>query len=311
MKTSTLVAGMTGAGVLGGVVGALLFLSFFAESFRPKEAPAPAPAAGGEAQFTAEEADALRRLPKRLEEIQAGVEALRKAGPAPRPGPAGGPGPAAGPEGLPVARLKSNETAAIATLRNLASCQAQIQTTGKIDCDNDGIGEYGTLQEMTGTIGVRKGNDGGSPAGGGFDSQGTPVNPPILSPALSKVDGMGRVTRAGYVFQVFLPDTASPSGFVHETQGGGTAGGTGRVGIDMSETTWCMYAWPEEKGRTGNRVFFVNQAGDVMQSSNENGKHYGADHAMDPSSAFRGSGITSMVAVGTRGQDGDVWKVTN
>ncbi|MCK6479066.1 MAG: prepilin-type N-terminal cleavage/methylation domain-containing protein, partial [Planctomycetes bacterium] len=41
---------------------------------------------------------------------------------------------------LLAAKLSSNETAALATLRNLASCQAQIQTSGKIDCDSDGIG---------------------------------------------------------------------------------------------------------------------------------------------------------------------------
>ena len=41
------------------------------------------------------------------------------------------------------ARLNANESAAIATLRNVISAQSQVQAQGAIDVDQDGIGEYG------------------------------------------------------------------------------------------------------------------------------------------------------------------------
>jgi prepilin-type N-terminal cleavage/methylation domain-containing protein len=225
---------------------------------------------------------------------------------------------------LLAAKLSSNETAAIATLRNLTSAQAQIQASGKIDCDNDGIGEYGTFPEMTGTTGVRKDNTAGActaPDGG------TPVAPAILSPSLASVNTAGFVTKAGYAFAIFLPDSTDP-GAVFTTialSAPATAdliavgSGAAEVGIDISETTWCAYAQPVAHGNSGNRRFFVNQSGDVMQSANDVAKGQGSTTLAGTTSlaedgaesAFTGVCITSGVAVGTSGQDGDIWKVTN
>jgi len=212
---------------------------------------------------------------------------------------------------LLAAKLSANETAAIATLRNLASCQAQIQTSGKIDCDADGIGEYGCFLEMTGTVGVRKGPVAGTPPACDWTNKGTVVNPPILSAALAAVDAGGFVTKSGYAFQIFLPTAAAPALFVHETGPAASASFASTIGCDMAETTWCAYAIPVARGNSGNRAFFVNQAGDVMQSPNETSPHQGVATALNGNSAFRGAGITSQVAVGTAGQDGNVWKVTN
>jgi prepilin-type N-terminal cleavage/methylation domain-containing protein len=212
---------------------------------------------------------------------------------------------------LLAAKLSANETAAIATLRNLASCQAQIQTSGKIDCDNDGIGEYGTFLEMTGTVGVRKGFTAGAPATSDFSAQGTQVNPPILSPALANVSANGFVTKSGYAFMMFLPDSATPAMFTHEKAGPGLMDGTAKIGVDLAETNWCAYAQPVARTNSGNRRFFVNQAGDVMQSANEIAKMQGVTTTINGNSAFKGTGITGQTAVGTKGNDGDVWKVTN
>ncbi len=219
---------------------------------------------------------------------------------------------------LQEASVANNETAAIATLRNLASCQAQIQTSGKIDVDQDGIGEYGTFLELTGSVGVRRGlniGEGSGPAGATFKAKGKVVMPPILSPAMANLDKTGFVAKSGYAFMIFLPDTSRPfSLFVHETGPAasvGLAGGTGKIGIDLSETTWCAYAQPVVRGTSGNRRFFVNQSGDVMQSANDVGKRQGVATAIEGNSAFRVNGITGTIAVGTRGMDGDVWKVTD
>jgi hypothetical protein len=195
-----------------------------------------------------------------------------------------------------------NEVAAITTLRNLCSAQAQVQASGKIDVDSDGIGEYGTFLEMTGAVGVRKSADGAS--------RGTPMTPPILSPALAGVDPNGVVTKSGYCFRIFLPTEGPPAGFAHETGPADKAAlQGGKVATNFAETTWCAYAWPEKHAETGNRVFFISQAGDVMQSSNDVSKWDGSAKVPAGSSAFKGAGITSPIAVGTLGNDGDVWKI--
>ena len=211
--------------------------------------------------------------------------------------------------------IGSNEALAIRALRNIAVCQAHIQTSGKIDSDDDGIGEHGTLMEMAGGTGVRNGfiAGGSVPSSADFSMQGRKVDPPILSPLFAAVDGEGVVRRNGYCFRVFLPDASMPAEFVHETGPGdavGLDGGVGAIGVDLSETTWCAYAWPVKRGETGNRVFFVYQEGDVLQSANEKGKWEGA-RGPTGSSAYRGAGITGAPAVGTAGRDGDVWKVVN
>ncbi|NUN53399.1 MAG: hypothetical protein HUU06_11520 [Planctomycetaceae bacterium] len=223
--------------------------------------------------------------------------------------------------GTPLASRKrqSNEAAAIAVLRNLASCQAQIQTSGKIDGDRDGIGEYATFLELTGSVGVRarfEPGDGGGPAWSDFSRKGSPVNPPVLSPALANADPLGVVTKAGYCFRLFLPDSAVPAGFTREKGPAASVsleGGTGKVGVEASETHWCAYAWPMERGSSGNRAFFVNQAGDVMQSANDLARWSGPEKAPPGESAFEAgvAGITGRVAVGTKGNDGEVWKVVN
>ena len=206
---------------------------------------------------------------------------------------------------LLAAKLSANETAAIATLRNLASCQAQIQTSGKIDVDADGIGEYGTFLEMTGTVNSGKLAD----RTGGTSK----VTPPILSPALAGVtSATGYVTKSGYAFVLFLPDTGTTNaGFSHEVGPAASFKMNVNVGTDLAETTWCSYAVPVARGNSGNRKFFVSQSGDVMQSSNDVKKDQGTTTTIAGNSAFRGVGITASVAVGTVGNDGDTWRVTN
>ena len=219
---------------------------------------------------------------------------------------------------VPRIKIAPNETAAIATLRNMASCQAQLQTMGKIDCDCDGVGEFGTFLEMTGSVGVRKQLLQGNPNGSSFAVLGTKLNPAVMSASLANVDSTGVVTKAGYCYRVYLPDTNHPAGFVHETGPAASVSLTGPAGVDLAETTWCAYAWPIVFGVSGRRCFFVNQDGDVLQSSNRTTRWSGMDlrgkvpeKQPAPDSAFLGAGITSRLAVGTRGRDGEVWTRTD
>jgi len=63
------------------------------------------------------------------------------------------------------------EIGAIATLSNLVIAQALFQSTARADEDNDGVGEYGTLAELAGVVGVRGGSS---------------LNPPVLTRSLGR-----------------------------------------------------------------------------------------------------------------------------
>ena len=64
------------------------------------------------------------------------------------------PGQSGGPQ-QSGALIASNERAAIAALRSIASAQAQLASSGAIDTDDDGVGEYGYLGELAGTAFLR------------------------------------------------------------------------------------------------------------------------------------------------------------
>lgn len=225
---------------------------------------------------------------------------------------------------LLAAKLAANETSAIATLRNLTSAQAMVQGAGRIDVDNDAIGEYGTFLELTGRTKVRRGRINSVPPGSDFSVTGPEIRPAVLSTSLGNVDGNGFAGKGGYFFMILLPDSSPVAGWVHErnngtaqaplpdlTSSGQNGGGSGKIGTDLAESIWMCYAVPATVGTSGNRCFFTCQNGDLLQSHNEVAKHTGAAVPMDGRSAFLADNITSQVAVGTKGRDDDVWKVTN
>ena len=193
---------------------------------------------------------------------------------------------------LLAARLSANETAAIATLRNIISAQAQFQQGAKADTDNDGTGEYGGFYEM-------------SAGGTGRLLAGTVLTPPVLSGAFRVLNVNGEVSRSGYFFRMFLPNAAGAG--IGEPQTGYTAA---LVNPDLSETTWCAYAWPVNYQQSGNRTFFTNQGGDVIAT--EKNTYSGTGAGPLPDAAFKVAGsITGSVAIGVVGADGMIWKQVN
>jgi prepilin-type N-terminal cleavage/methylation domain-containing protein len=188
------------------------------------------------------------------------------------------------------ARLSSNETSAIGTLRTLLAAQAAFQKTATADGNGNGMGEYGTFAEMSGAVGVR---------GGTF------LRPPILSTAFREVSARGEVTRHGYQFALFLPD---PSGEgLAELPGGGPDAG---IDPDIAETTWCCYAWPTNYGSSGVRTFYVSQAGDLVFTDAQ--AYSGPGGSPDAGAALMGGGlitsITGRVATSATGRDGEFWR---
>lgn len=196
--------------------------------------------------------------------------------------------------GLEGARINANESAAIATLKNISSAQAQCQASGVIDANGNGAGEHGFFAELAGSAPVRGGTQ--------------HISPPVLSTAFGKVDG-SQVMRSGYVFQMFLPDAKSAG--VAEA----LTGGSGGVAVDagQAEVLWCCYAWPTDHGRSGNRAFFVNQGGDVLACRNTKQRYSGSERMPTFTAAFQGGGKTmgDMVAANTEGHDGETWVVVN
>lgn len=164
---------------------------------------------------------------------------------------------------LMAARLSANESAAISTLRSLTSAQAQLQSSGAIDTDGDGSGEYGFFGELSGADPVRVSAAGVAAAGtAGTDE----LNPAVLSGAFGNVAG-SQVTRSGYIFQMYLPGAGSPAAPIAEDATGGATAGP-FPDPDNGEVLWACYAWPVAANQTGNRVFFTNQEGDIYQMNN-------------------------------------------
>ncbi|HEX6884779.1 MAG TPA: hypothetical protein VF530_15500 [Planctomycetota bacterium] len=196
---------------------------------------------------------------------------------------------------LMSARLSANESAAIATLRALASAQAQFHVTAAIDSDGDGTGEYGFLGELSGARALR--------------GQRVRLQPPVLSSSFAALrddgNGDGVVERSGYWFQVWLPGR---SGAASERV---RAGGAVPVQAEAAEIAWCAYAWPVEPGSTGQRAFFVNQEGDVLVFDNPGGVFGGlqATGGRQPAfdSALARPDLLSGVARGRRA-DGVHWR---
>ena len=108
-------------------------------------------------------------------------------------------------------RRHANEAAAIRTLLNLSSSQAQTQASGVIDVDRDGMGEYGYFAEMAGTINLR---------GSGKKLGPSRITPPVLSKVFGRVRS-ATVMRSGYYFRIYLPNKARRPVQEADTGGGG------------------------------------------------------------------------------------------
>lgn len=207
---------------------------------------------------------------------------------------------------LIATRLAANETAVIATLRALSTAQALVQSQGHIDSDGDGVGEDGFFAELAGTAPVRA-------SAGGVPTPGVVrLTPGALSIALGKVDANGLVSRTGYHFQIWLPG-APAGGLTPGVSEMPTAGGADPANMpdpNACAYLWCCYAWPIEADYSGNRSFFVNQFGDVLQYANQSPTPYSGTTKMPAfDEAFITSGDMASKPRGYApgGNDGTIW----
>jgi prepilin-type N-terminal cleavage/methylation domain-containing protein len=204
---------------------------------------------------------------------------------------------------LLAARLNANESAAIATLKNISSGQAQCQASGAIDWNQNGQGEYGTFGELSGNETVRVAT-----------GAGQRIAPPVLSSAFGRrvdVGGSAAVQRSGYNFRMFLPLAAGNGGVTEPVTGAATA--TAAV-AGQAETLWSCYAWPQVRGSSGKRTFYVDQSGDVLATNATvaAAQYSGAAPMPLYGAALLTSANNSMgaaVAANRTGRDGNVWTV--
>jgi type IV pilus assembly protein PilA len=207
---------------------------------------------------------------------------------------------------LMSARLAANESAAISTLRSISSAQAQIQSSGAIDTDADGAGEYGYFAELSGAQPLRISNAGVPAAGNAATDL---LNPAILSSSFGTLTA-SRVSRQGYFFQMWLP-AATVGGLV----GGIAEDATGGKLVapfpnsNNNELMWCCYAWPGNHNKTGNRAFFVNQEGDLLQCLNRSATPFdGVATTPGFGEAFvTATDMSSALRIGVANAAGNIW----
>ena len=154
---------------------------------------------------------------------------------------------------LMSARISANENAAIATLRSIASAQAQLPSSFAVDTDADGGGEYAYFAELAGLQPLRIGV--GIPAVPAAGLVGTDeLNPAIMSSAFGTLNGTSQVTRSGYLYQIFLPAAglAPVLGIPEDPNGGKIIAPF--PGPNNGEVLWSCYAWPMNAAQSSSLI---------------------------------------------------------
>ncbi len=211
---------------------------------------------------------------------------------------------------LSAARISSNETSAIGSLRSVSTSQNQFQNGNVKDRDLDGVGEYGFFTELSGTLPVPVGTE-----------QGSEARPPFVNSVFgttSQQNG-GIATKSGYHFLMYLPSGSSqnpqpirengqrvpPASFMPPTEAETDE-------INAQETRWVCYAWPVEPGTTGNRCFMINQSGEVMLS--KNATYNGMNSIPAPNAAYdisTGEDLEGAILTREPAHDGFIWLSTD
>lgn len=190
-------------------------------------------------------------------------------------------------------RSSANEAVVVSTLRTISTAQNAFKTRVLVDRDADGEGEFGYFGEMAGLVAPR----GGVPQ---------PISPIVLGESFRIVEE-GGVSKSGYLYRMSLPRQDGAPANEAATGGEDPANPSDR---EASEAVWVCYAWPKVLGSTGVRTFVVNEAGDILFTSNEgaNQAYSGFLHAPAADAAFTEPGrITVSLAVNDQGNDEGMW----
>lgn len=138
------------------------------------------------------------------------------------------------------------------------------------------------------------------------------MKPALLDAKWGKVTSFGNVVVDGYVYRIYLPGAfvGDKSPGLGEAPGGGCVTNGPRPDHEAAEQYWSVYAWPLEAGKTGQRVFFFQQGGNVAQTQNADGFYSGEEHAPAFDAAVLAGlagNIWAPPAIGDKSVDGRVW----
>lgn len=165
--------------------------------------------------------------------------------------------------GLLRARISANEGSASAGLRSLASAQVTFAKANSVDQDNDGTGEFGLFNELTGLTNRRTDNAEANPQLGVTDMS-----------AAFQCPSTNYASKSGYYFQIFLPGNGAivtdigPAGNEPTSSVTGLDSATDGDAIQQQENRWICYAWPATYRSSGVRAFVCDQSAEVYASAN-------------------------------------------
>ncbi len=185
-------------------------------------------------------------------------------------------------------RLNRNETMAISRLKWLCSAQDHMKAVRAWDPGTTGVGGFGFFSDLR-----------GEPSRSHAVLQWGANVPPLERDFV--VDERGFVHRDGYVFALFLP--AKDGGYATERDAA-----NGRA-IDEAKARelWVCYAWPEDAGSTGRRVFMVHQSGDLLAHGNGDLKYGGESMPTPGASGFVANEHGASLVVNAIDCVGDLW----
>ena len=160
--------------------------------------------------------------------------------------------------GLLRSRIGANESSAQGSLKSITTGQEQFKSGNCVDCNANGVGEYGFLNEMAGVVSVRAPVGGVQTIASGPIYQSSPYIPRVLG-NLVATGASWASAKAGYHIILFLPATTN------------TATDIGTVAlpdIPLAESAYIAYAWPQAAGRSGVRVFCIDTQGQPYSMAN-------------------------------------------
>jgi hypothetical protein len=172
------------------------------------------------------------------------------------------------------ARLRERQV--VGFLESMADAQARAQAAAAVDVDKDGVGEFLTLQELTGMAGLRT------------DARGAKRGESPLEAHLDA--GPREIVEKGLLhnpsgwdllYRIYLPGVEGP---VREGRPGSAFQGT--VDTDAAECQWCAYAWP--RGGEGH-AYYVDERGEVLRTTAPSSRYSAADRVPEMEDA-RGAG---------------------
>ena len=164
-------------------------------------------------------------------------------------------------------KITENQKKALQLIYDLARAEIDFQEKCYVDQDNNGKGEFGLFQELSGF----------------FPSRTEKI---ITNPLVSKEIGKSAQQNSGiakidgYCFKLYLPsEEGSLNDKIFPIQ-------SNSKNAKLQEKHFIIYAWPEEYSTTGISIFCVNEFLNVIRAPNSIRKYSGASNAPNILAAF-------------------------